>query len=296
MDLQQLRYFVAVAEEEHFGRAAVRLRIAQPALSRRMHQLEDEMRVQLFDRLPRGIRLTESGRTFLTDARGLLSDLARALARARRVEAGEVGQLRVGYVDTTMGGSVLAPVLHGFRARNPEVGLELIRLVSMAQWEALRDGRIDIGVAFFRAPEPEEESLSVETQRAMLALPDVHPLARAPKLMLRDLADEPFVAVERTVSPMLDDLLTQQCARGGLTMHVRHEVKDFTGQIGLVAAGLGIAWVVASASRQLPRNVVLRPVDDLDLTLETCVMWRRDRLGATGRAFVGAVRDYLGSR
>jgi DNA-binding transcriptional LysR family regulator len=295
MDLQQLRYFVAVAEEEHFGRAAVRLSIAQPALSRRMHQLEAEMRVQLFDRLPRGIRLTDAGRAFLTDARGLLSDLSRALARAHRVEAGEVGLLRIGYVDTTMWGSVLAPVLHAFRARYPEVGLELVRLVSMAQWEALRDGRIDVGVAFFRAPEPEVEALSVETQRAMLALPDVHPLARAPRLMLRDLAAESFIAVERSVSPMLDDLLTQHCARGGLTMPVRHEVRDFSGQISLVAAGLGIAWVVASASQQLPRNVVLRPVDDLELSLDTYVMWRRDRLGATGRAFVGTVRDHVGS-
>jgi DNA-binding transcriptional LysR family regulator len=293
IDLQQLRYFVAIAEEEHFGRAGKRLRVAQPALSRRMQKLEEELRVQLFDRLPRGIRLTDAGRAFLVDVREVLDSVDRAVQRVRKVETGEVGKLRVGYVDTTMWGQVVAPLLRSYQASHPDIDLDLRRQTSLAQWEGLREGRLDIGVAYFRAPEPEVESISVETQRVMLALPDSHRLAAAEVLTLADLTDEWFIGIDRVVSPMFTELLTRECAPGGLTMRVRQEAGDFSEQIGLVAAELGIAWVIASSSPQLPQNVVLRAVEDLAIELDTFVMWRRDRLGAAGRAFIGALRARL---
>src|SRR6478752_8337361 len=146
MELRHLRYFVAVAEEMHFGRAAERLRIAQPPLSRQIRDLEREIGAPLFERVPRGVDLTPAGSAFLPEARLTLSQAERAQRTAQRAAKGETGRLRVGFVDAATHSGVLPNVLSFFRMHLPSIGLSLFEMDSMQQTDALREGRIDIGI------------------------------------------------------------------------------------------------------------------------------------------------------
>ena len=217
MELRHLRYFVAVGEEQHYGRAARRLRVAQPALSRQIHDLEEELGFKLFDRLPRGVKLNAAGKLFLEDARRILQEVNEAADRAARVARGLSGTLRVGFTENASWRGVVPDSFRRFREQQPDAELQLQPAPSLEQFEAVRSGRLDAGfINFMPKSDPELDQLRVAIQHIELAVPRRHPLTKLKKLRLRDLTDVPFVWFPRWASPAFYDRLMHACYRGGL--------------------------------------------------------------------------------
>ena len=190
MELRHLRYFVAVGEEQHYNRAAQRLRVAQPALSRQIQDLEEEIGFKLFDRLPRGVKISAAGKCFLEDARHILQQINEATARAKRIASGQSGTLRVGFVESISWHGVVPDSFRQFRERQPYVELELKPLSSLQQIEAVHSGRLDAGFLFTIANINRDlAQLPVASLNLMLAAPKGHPLTKFGKLRLRDLRD-----------------------------------------------------------------------------------------------------------
>src|SRR5215207_3521737 len=195
MELRHLRYFVAVAEELHFGRAAERLRIAQPPLSRQIRDLEREIGSALFERGSRGVELTPAGLAFLPEARLTLAQAERAQRTAQRAARGETGRLRVGFVEAATFSGILPDVLGFFRMHLPDIGLSLFEMDSLQQAEAFRDGRIDLGILHSPPADADRwlRAESVYSDPLVAALPHTHRLAGRARLALADLAGDSFV-------------------------------------------------------------------------------------------------------
>ena len=217
MELRHLRYFVAIGEEENYRRAAQRLNVAQTALSTQIQDLEAELGFKLFDRLPRGVKLSVAGRLFLEDARRILQQVSEAAARAARVARGQSGTLRVGFTENASWRGVVPESLRRFRERHPDAELQLTPTTSLEQVDALRSGRLDAGFVFNIArADSELDYIPVALQHVELAVPKGHPLTKLKKLRLRDLADAPFVWFPRREAPAFYDRLMHECFRGGL--------------------------------------------------------------------------------
>ena len=217
MELRHLRYFVAVGEEQHYGRAARRLRVAQPALSRQIQDLEADVGFKLFERLPRGVKLSAAGELFLQDARRILQEVSEAVVRAARVARGQSGTLRVGFAENASWGGVVPDSFRRFREQRPDAVLQLQPAASLEQLEAIRSGRLDAGfVNFMPKADPELDHIDVALQHVELAVPKRHPLTNLKRLRLRDLMDEAFVWFPRWTSPAFYDDMMDACYRGGL--------------------------------------------------------------------------------
>ena len=292
MELRHLRYFVAVGEEEHFGRAAERLHVVQPALTRQVRQLEEEMGFALFERLKRGVRLTEAGKSFLEETRRLLADLGRSVDQARLVAEGTVGRLRVGFSDTATYSGELPSILRAFRARWPEVRLELSPSSSVGAGDLLR--RQEVDVAFVYAAPTDLRDLkthAISVERWVLALPQAHPLAKRKRVKLADLKREPFVWFPRLVAPPLYDRVLAACHAAGLTLDIVQEVNNPTTMLSLVAGGIGVTFTITSAEKTKPDSVVLRTVDDLRVTAELSAIWRGDNKVPALQKFLELVHE-----
>jgi DNA-binding transcriptional LysR family regulator len=217
MELRHLRYFVAIGEEENYRRAAQRLHVAQTALSTQIQDLEAELGFKLFDRLPRGVKLSAAGRLFLEDARRILREVNEAAARAARVARGQSGTLRVGFTENASWRGVVPDSFRRFRERQSDAELQLTPATSMEQLDAIRLGRLDAGFVFnMPKRDAELDYLLVAMQHVELAVPKGHALAKVKKLRLRDLAEASFVWFPRRESPAFYDRLMHECFRGGL--------------------------------------------------------------------------------
>jgi len=262
MEFRHLHYFLAVAEELHFGRAAKRLNISQPPLSFQIRQLEEEISVRLFNRTKRRVELTAAGAVFLTEARRILDLSADAVRKTVRSDRGEIGQLTVGFIGSA-NYSVLPQVIREFRKRFPAVELSLTEMNTSQQLEALRGGRIQAG--FMRPPRGVEEAgVSVEPvfrEPLLAAMPGNHPLRRESALPLRRLAKEPFIMIPRQRGPGFFDHIITLCQREGFSPHIVLEAPQFHTIIGLVAAGIGISILPASMQRSHIRGVVFRSLE-----------------------------------
>jgi DNA-binding transcriptional LysR family regulator len=291
MELRHLRYFVCVGEEQHFGRAAKRLRIAQPALSRQIQDLEKELGFALFERLPRGVILSAAGKLYLSDARRILQDVHEAKLRAERIATGRAGTLRVGFGETQSWRGVVPDSFRRFRQRHPDVELELHPMASDDQMEAIRLGKLDAGFTFGLTPPPAEFThRKVAQGKLILALPKGHPLTQSTRLRLRDLRDVPLVWFHRWVHPLFYDRLVNACVRGGLTMpRIVQHVPDHATMLSLVSCRLGAAFVSEATRWQCPRGVVLRPVIDLNFPLTFYLIWKESNLSPLVRKFVAQV-------
>ena len=292
MELRHLRYFVAVAEELHFGRAALRLRIAQPALSQQVRALERELGVELLARTKRRVALTEPGRLFLPEARRTLAQAAAAADVARRAAAGQVGRLRIGYVDAALWG-VLPAVLGAYRERHPGVRLTLMERLPTQQVAALRQGDLDVGIGPPPRGAAELETAPVSEERVVVALPAAHPLAAHEAIDLRALADEPWVLVPARMPSRLRELVTTACAAAGFTPRVAQEAKQLDALVALVSAGLGVTFVPHAAGR-LPRaGVVYRPLAGEALRFPLVAAWRRGDAPPTVQSFLAVLREVV---
>src|SRR3984893_12222020 len=218
MELRHLRYFVGVAEEQHFGRAAERLHVAQPALSRQIQDLEREMGFLLFDRLPRGVRLSAAGKLFLSDARRILQDVDEAKRRAELIALGKAGTLRIGIAMALSWHGVVADSFREFRRRQPDVELVVHHLLSVHQVDAVLSDRLDAGFAATITPWHKDLAhWQFAQDRMVLAAPKGHPLTKRERICLRDLRVMPFVWFHRWANPTFYDQMMRACARGGLS-------------------------------------------------------------------------------
>jgi DNA-binding transcriptional LysR family regulator len=298
MELRHLRYFMVVGEEQHYGRASRRLRVAQPALSRQIQDLEEELGFKVFDRLPRGVKLSAAGTLFLEDARRILQAVSEAIARATRVARGQSGTLRVGFPENASWHGVVPDSFRRFREQQPGVELELRPVASLEQLDAIRSGRLDAGfLNFMPKADPELEQLIVAAQKVELAMPRSHPLSKLKKLRLRDLADAPFIWFPRRANPAFYDRMMHECFRGGLKApHIIQEGFNEATILSLVSTGLGVGWVLGSARWRCPKTVVIRPVVDLKMPLTLALSWRRDNSSPSLARFIGEVRRLPGVR
>jgi DNA-binding transcriptional LysR family regulator len=293
MELRHLRYFVQVAEEQHYGRAAERLRVAQPALSRQIQDLEEEIGFKLFDRLPRGVKISAAGKSFLADARRILHEVNEAAARAKRVASGQSGTLRVGFVESVSWHGIVPDSFREFRERQPDAELQLKPSSSQEQTDAVHSGRLDAGFVFTIAQIGRElAQLPVASLNLMLAVPRGHPLTKSKKVRLRDLSDADFVWFPRRESPAYYDRLMHECFRGGLkSPHVVQEAVNEATILSLVSCRLGVAFVSSATRWRCPASVEVLPVTDLTLPLPLALIWRKDNVSPLLAKFVAAVRQ-----
>ncbi len=293
MELRHLRYFVAVGEEQHYHRAAERLRVAQPALSRQIQDLEEEIGFKLFDRLPRGVKISAAGKSFLVDARRILHEVNDATARAKRVASGQSGTLRVGFVESISWHGVVPDSFRQFRERQPHVELQLKPLSSAEQIEAVRTGQLDAGFLFTIANLGRElAQLPVASLDLMLAASKEHPLTKLKKLRLGDLSDAAFIWFPRRESPAYYDRLMHECFRGGLkSPHIVQEAVNEATILSLVSCRMGVAFVSGATRWRCPESVTLLPVTDLKLPLPFALVWRKDNASALLAKFVADVRS-----
>jgi DNA-binding transcriptional LysR family regulator len=291
VELRHLRYFVGVGEEQHYGRAAKRLGIAQPALSRQIQDLERELGFALFERLPRGVKLSAAGKLFLDDARQILQHVDEAKLRAERVASGKAGTLRMGFVESISWHGVVPDSFRRFRLRQPDAELELHPMLSAQQAEAVRSGNLDGGFIFsLIEPDRDFAHLLVAQYKLMLAAPQGHTVTRIKRLRLRDLRDAPFIWFHRWANPIYYDRIMQICLRGGLKAPriVQHAI-DHATVLSLVSCRLGIAFVSETARWQRPRGVALLTVVDLDFPLPFYLIWRKDNQSPLLRKFVAQI-------
>ncbi len=292
MELRHLRYFVAVGEDEHYGRAAKRLRVAQPALSSQIQDLEREIGFQLFDRLPRGVRLSAGGKVFLEDCRRILQEVDEAAVRAERAARGLIGTLRVGFTESASWHGVVPDALREFRRRHREAELLLSPLISLDQVEAVRSGRLDAGFVYVPTSDPDMAHVHVASHQVVLATPRRHPVSRLKRLRLRDLAETDFVWFPRRQHPANYDRLLQACSQGGLTNpRIVQEAVDQATMLSLVACGLGVAFVTDATRWRCPKDVVLRRVVDPRLPITVSLIWRKDNGSPLLARFVAHLRQ-----
>jgi DNA-binding transcriptional LysR family regulator len=291
MELRHLRYFVGVGEEQHFGRAAERLHIAQPALSRQIQDLEEELGFPLFDRLPRGVRLNAAGKLFLTDARRILRDVDDAKRRAERIAHGKTGTLRIGIATAVSWHGMVAACFGQFRREQPDAELEVHHLLSVHQVEAITTGRLDAGFAASLLPMYKDLAhWRIAEDRMVLAVPKGHPLTKRKGVRLRDLRDLSFIWFPRWVNPIFFDQLMRECSRGGLhAPHVVQEAPDRDTHLGLVQCRIGVSWQNETVRWHCPRGVALVPVVDMNVRLPFDLIWRKDNTSPLLQKFVAQV-------
>ncbi|NJK52033.1 MAG: LysR family transcriptional regulator [Leptolyngbyaceae cyanobacterium SU_3_3] len=275
MELRQLKYFIAVAEELHFGRAAESLHLSQPALSKQIQALEDSLEIQLFERTKHWVRLTITGQKFLETAHKILREVEDGIQITKQVAAGQVGQVRVGFTEATL--FSLAPKLvNHYQDEYPQVNLILTSGGTEAHVEALRTHRIDVG---FVCLPIRESSLSIHPlfeEKYIVALPTSHRLARHKQIALESLATEPLIFYPRSLAPVLYANFIKCCERAGFAPNVVQEAELAQTRLGLAAAGVGITFVLSDIQNLSAKGVVYRPLSGDFLTLRLALAWRQN--------------------
>jgi DNA-binding transcriptional LysR family regulator len=270
MELRHLRYFVVVAEERHFGRAAERLHISQPPLSQQIQRLEKELGLRLFDRDRRQVSLTGAGEQLLGYARQVLVHAERTEGVALQIRQGSHGVVRLGFVGSALYG-VLPSQVRRLREQEPGISLTVREMETGQQVEALLDGTIDLGIVRPPLDHPDVTLVDIETEPLVIVVPEAHRFAHRPSLHLQEMAEDEFVLFSRQLGTGYWDTAVQACGAAGFVPRVAYEAEHIHTMVGLVAAGLGISLVPASVVRlQLPgvRYVsLLPPVPELRLAL-----------------------------
>ena len=285
MNFRRLHYFVAVADELHFGRAAARLGIAQPPLSRQIKALEEELGASLFNRSRSQIRLTAAGEILRERARDFRVDSPKT--PFGRPAPGRC--LTIGFVSSATY-SVLPDIVHAFRAKNAEVELTLVPMNNAGQRDALIQRRMDIGIARPRIDDDELRHETISRERLVVALPATDPLALLPELSVADLANREFVLYPDKPRPTFADHVIAICRSGGFEPRVAQLVYDYQTAAGLVSVGVGVSLVPESTATGERRGLVCRPLTDAKAETELSVNWRIDNRGPLVQRFVETAR------
>lgn len=279
MELRQLRYFVAVAEELHFARAAQRLHLAQQPVSFQIKQLEEELGVLLFHRTTRQVALTEAGRALLEEVYQALRHLERGVKEAQCAQRGERGQVVIGYVSTVLH-TILPETVRRFRERFPAVEVVLQEHVSPTLDQQVAERGLDAALVFLDGQEslfPELTRQTLYTEPIVVAFPKAHRLAPCSGVPLRALANEPFVMYARRQKPYTYDLVITLCHEAGFSPIIVQEAAAEQAVIGLVAAGVGVALAAGSLREVHAREVAYRPLIEPAVGTELAMVSRRDR-------------------
>lgn len=297
MELRHLRYFIAVAEELHFGRAAKRLHIAQQPLSRQIRNLEDELGIQLFYRTKRTVRLTEVGEFFLEEARKTVKQAERTLSLAKQASIGEIGRISVGFTGSALN-FVLPTAVRRFKECYPKVDLALKRLQTLEQIKALHCGDINVG---FLHPPIEDETLILETihrENLIVVLPDIHTLAKdAPlPISIKQLSEEAFILFPRNIGSVLYDEIISLCRQAGFSPNVVQEAFPQQTILGLVAAAIGVSLIHDSVRTLGQAGVVFRDLIEPTPQLETAIAWNPNTTNPVLPSFLNVVREVLASQ
>jgi DNA-binding transcriptional LysR family regulator len=275
LELRHLRYFVTVAEELHFGRAASKLNISQPPLSMQIRALENELGVTLLNRNQRHVSLTLAGAALLAEARHILARVEQAVLTTKRAGRGEIGELAIGFISVA-DYNVLPLVLREFRRRFPLVHLTLRESTTDAQIRDLAAGRIDVGFVLPPINEPLLESLPILHEPLIAALPEKHPLARKRgKLALEKLKDAPFILFPRPNAPGLYDDIVSCCKAAGFSPRVEQEAIQMQTIVSLVSAELGVALIPASLTNLQRTGVTYKSLQGGSPLTEIHLAWRR---------------------
>ena len=286
IELRHLRYFIAVAEELHFGHAAARLNISQPPLSQQIQILEQQIGARLFARTNRSVSLTEAGRQFLADSRQILTQVDDAAARAARLHQGETGELRIGFTSSAPFIKAVSDTLSTFRRRYPDVHIQTRETNTREQIVPLNEGALDLGL-MRNTQLPETLIWERVLREPLLAMvPRDHPLASQPRVSLRELAREPFVFFDPHVGTGLYDDILGLLRRYDLTPTIAQEVGEAMTIIGLVAAGLGVSILPASFRRVQLSEMCWLPIEEQDAVSEMWLVWSKHReQGQAARRF-----------
>lgn len=293
MELRQLRYFVAVAEERHFGRAAKRLRLSQPPLSAQIKGLEEELGVKLFQRSTRQVALTDAGRTFLERAEGILEAVEEAKEAAKGADEGVRGRLEIGFISSATLG-LLPPAIRLFRERFGGVEIELRELTSAQQIDALYAGEIRVGLVRLplRAPGLRFEPLQEES--FVVALPSGHPLEALESVPLEAMVDQPLIFFTRQLMPSLHAQIVELFQRVGAFPNVVQHAVHLQTIVGLVASDVGLAILPEPAERLSREGVVYRSLDAPDATSWVGLARVEDDGSLLVENFVRTVREVAG--
>lgn len=292
MEFRRLKYMAVLAEELHFGRAAERLGIAQPALTQQIQALERELGAELFHRTKRSVKLTVAGRVTLNEAIRTLQQAERTALVARQAGRGELGLIEIGYVGSAIFSGVLSKAISQFCETNPLVEFRLNEIGIIQQLDDVSSGRLDIGI--LRLPvkslPPDVAILPLYSEPIILAIPRRHRLARSKTVDLESLKSEPFVAVQIQEGSGFNAQVAQICAAGGLTPRITQFAGQFTALAGLVAGGLGVAFVPDSLRHLQIPDVVYRPLAKIDQQSDLAMAYRKSERAPAVVAFIGQLR------
>jgi DNA-binding transcriptional LysR family regulator len=295
MDLRRLRTFVAVVEENGFARAAERLALAQPAVSKQIKDLEDQFGGQLLERRPDGVRPTYAGEQLLNGARDLISNAAEIEGRVKAAARGDLGVLSLGFNETVSWGSIIPKAVYEFGRRHPGVKLTLQPMTSIDQVAALHAKRIDGGFLFHRdTADPALTGIAVLEDPMLLAVPRRSKWAKHPPRCLAELADEPFIWIPRHVAPTYYGRVMDHCHKAALHPEVVQEAMDGSALLSLVAVGMGLSFVPGAARPRCPDDVVLVKVSDLTLKLALEFVWRVGEDRSALRRFIEVATEMAG--
>ncbi len=296
-DLKQLRYFVAVAEEESVGRAAERLHRSQSPLSRQIRQLEDNLGFLLFERRKQRIFLTPEGRRFLVDARHLLQEASELDARTRRLAAGEAGQLDVGFVEGAIWNKSVSTAVRDFHQSHEDIRVELRFMRSLDQHQAVAHHRLNLGFVHTRP----DSALALDAALIfedpfVAAVPAGHALARKRLLVPDDLSTCVWAGPPSPEAGNPDHPAIARCKELGIEIDLRYPVTDIQTALGLIASGLAVCLCQSSIADSSPPGIEFRRVKGLDVSLATYVIWNKAGLSPAGERFLNHLNDRFSFR
>jgi DNA-binding transcriptional LysR family regulator len=298
MELRHLRYFVTVAEELHFSRAAQRLNIGQPPLSMQIRALEDELGVALFERSQRRVFLTTAGRAFLVRARQILADADAARLEVQQIAGLDAGELRIAFTTSAPMTNLMKRVLTGYRQRYPRVTLTLSESPSERQRDALTERTLDIGLLRQAEDAPPVAGLSFETlidEALVVVLHQGHVLSGRKRLSIADLANEAFIMHPYDVGTAIDGKIRRMCERAGFTPRVVQEARESTTIVALAASGLGVAVLPAAVRCIQIEGACFMDLSEPDAHTPLLLAKRRDDASPLVQAFVAMCHEVAGS-
>lgn len=292
MELRQLKYFIAVAEELHFGRAAESLHLSQPALSKQIQVLEASLKIQLLERTKHSCRLTIAGQKFLEKARRILEEVEEGIYITRQVADGQRGRVRIGFTEATL--YSLAPnIFKAYEEHYPQVELILTSGGTETNVEALRTHRIDVGFVYLPIREPSLSVYPLFEEAYVAALPSSHPLSRQQEIPLQSLANEPLIFYPRSLAPVLYAHFIQCCEQAGFIPNIVQEAEPSQTSLGLASAGVGITFVLSAMQNLSAKGVVYRPLIGNFLTLKLAIAWRGGESSPVVHEFIRVLKNTI---
>jgi DNA-binding transcriptional LysR family regulator len=288
MELRQLKYFVAVAEELNFRRAAEKLYMEQPPLSRQIRKLEEELKVELFHRSKKfGVTLTDAGKALLNEAKLTLAQAERAAQAAQQTKLDK--KLTIGFSICTFN-QLLPNLVQTFRRKFPDVNVTLTEMSQQEQIQALLDRKIDVGFVHAPISHQDIQTVTIYSESLLVALPPDHPMADREKIELRSLADEPFLLCPESVKPDLYSQILQLCNQSGFQPKIVQEASPPEVLLGLVASGMGISLIVENVKTRHNAEVVYRPLTVPTPILAIAAAWQHNYISPILKDFLALLK------